>query len=79
MKNYEKQIEEMRKELDKKEAIVSIIEKLQRDMEWEAMKYVDDDSEEGHHFEAPEEDDTWLYRKYEAYMAVIELIDKKFF
>lgn len=78
MKNYEKQIEEMRRDLDKKEAIVSIIEKLQRDMEWEAMKYVDDDSEEGHHFEAPEEDD-WQYRKYEAYMAVIELIDKKFF
>lgn len=78
MKNYEAQIEEMRREVEKKEIVAQILEKLNGDMEWDAMIYKDDDSEEGHHFEEPNEDN-WRYIKFITYTEVIELIEKKYF
>lgn len=78
MKNYELKIEEMRNELNKKECVVTILNKLHQQMEWDTMQYVEDESEEGHHFEEPDKDG-WRYNDYCAYKDVIALIEKTYF
>lgn len=78
-KEYETEINKMRKEVEKRECVGEILTKIIDSMEWDAMTFVEDDSEEGHHFEAPNEDDGWRYDRYVAYKEVIELIEKKYF
>lgn len=78
MKSYEEKFEIMRKELKKKEEVISILNKLESSMEWDTMRYVEDESEEGHHFEEPDKDD-WRYDSFLAYKEVIELLEKHYF
>lgn len=78
MTNYEKRIEEMRKELNKAEAVVGIISKIEDNMNWDCMTRVEDESEKGYHFEAPQEDG-WYYDKYVAYTEVLSVLEKHFF
>lgn len=75
---YEEKINEMRENLRKLEEIDSILVDLQNKMEWNAMEYVEDDSENGHHYEAPAEG-TYTYIRYVAYQEIIKLIAKTYF
>lgn len=80
MINYEEKIKKLKEEADKLEAVANIIETLKTRMEWDSMEYIEDDSEEGHHFEAPNEEyRPWQYRQYVAFNEVIELIEKHYF
>lgn len=78
MNNYESKVEEMRKELRKFESVASILDKIEDSMKWDCMKRIEDDSEEGYHWEEPKEDD-WYYDKYIAYKEVLSVLEKTFF
>lgn len=78
MSNYEKKIEEMRKELNKAECVASIIERLVEQMQWDCMNRIEDESEKGYHFEDPNEDD-YYYDRFVAYKDVITVLEKHYF
>lgn len=77
--NYNEKINEMRNELEKKEEVAGILNKLYNDMKWDTMKMSEELDENGDRiFEAPTEED-WGYRKYIAYKEIIELVSKHYF
>lgn len=75
---YEGKINMVKADLEKKQKAIQILEKIRREMEWDVLKYVEDDSEEGHHFEDLAEDD-WKYNDFLAYKETLEVLEKHFF
>lgn len=75
---YEKKIEELRRELGKKEKVSQILNKIAVDMQWDCLKRIEDESEQGYHYEEPTEED-YYYNTFLAYKEVLETLEKHFF
>ncbi len=77
MKNYDEKLNQMRADLRRKEIAVEVLRKLEDNMQWN-MERVEDDSEEGYHYEAPAED-SWQYPYYSTWKEAFDVLDKHFF
>lgn len=79
MVDITKKLEKMEAEIEHLRKIEWVRSKLLNDMKWDCMNVSDETDENGDRVYVAPEKDEYMYTQYQAYLEIIDLIDKTYF